>query len=89
MTKIKDKHQRFVADSYYLGLKMLGENYREIIDKANGSNAGYFDFISDIIFSEARQKQKRRIDYLVKSSRLSRPASLNFIINDFSTNRIY
>jgi len=83
MTKIKDKHQRFVADSHYLGLKMLGENYREIIDKANGSNAGYFDFISDIIFSEARQKQKRRIDYLVKNSRLPQPTK---IIGDFDFN---
>ncbi len=80
MTKIKDKHQRFVNDCHNLGLKMLASDYREFIDKAGGQTKGYFDFISEIVHLEARGKQKRRVDYLMKNSRLPQPTKL---IGDF------
>ena len=76
MSKIKDKHQRFVSDCRYLGLKMLASDYRDFIDKAGNQTKGYFDFISEIVHLEARGRQKRRVDYLVKNSRLPQPIKL-------------
>jgi DNA replication protein DnaC len=80
MSSIKNKHQRFVNDCQYLGLKMLASNYREFIDNAGSEPKGYFDFLSEIVHLEAGGKNKRRIDYLVKNSRLPQPTKL---IGDF------
>ena len=80
MNSIKGKHQRFVNDCRYLGLKTLASDYQDFIDNAGGQTKGYFDFISEIVHLEARGKQKRRVDYLVKNSRLPQPIKL---IGDF------
>ena len=73
MGKVKENREQFVENCHVLGLKILAMKYKEIIDKANRETTGYFDFISDIIQTEAGAKQERRIEYLVKQSRLPQP----------------
>lgn len=76
MNKTKDKHEQFKKNCSKLGLKILAEQYKEFIKKATVDNMGYLDFINDIIHLEYSHKQQRRIEYLIKNSRLPRPLSL-------------
>jgi DNA replication protein DnaC len=77
--KISDTHQRqeqFTGNCRYLGLKLLAEEYRQIVDRANENTLGYYEFISGIVQAEAVNKQQRHIEYLVKNSRLPYPLKL-------------
>ncbi len=67
---------QFTGNCRYLGLKLLAEEYREIVDRANENTLGYYDFISGIVQREAVNKQQRHIEYLVKTSRLPQPCKL-------------
>jgi DNA replication protein DnaC len=73
MSKAKARQDEFVEKCRYLGLKLLAEDYQQIIDQANGDTTGYFDFISQVVLSEAAAKQQRRVEYLIKKSRLPQP----------------
>jgi len=83
MSKMKQKQEQFVDNCRYLGLKILGEQYREMIDKANQDTIAYFDFINEIVLTEASAKQQRRIEYLIKNSKLPQPCKL---LGDFDFN---
>lgn len=76
MSNINQKQQQFVENCHLLGLKVLAEGYREMIDKANQNTVAYFDFISRVVLSEASAKRERRIEYLIKKSRLPQPCKL-------------
>jgi DNA replication protein DnaC len=73
MSKRTDRQDEFVENCRYLGLKLLAEGYRQMIDQANRDTTGYFDFISQVVLSEAAAKQQRRVEYLIKKSRLPQP----------------
>jgi len=47
-----------------------------MVDKANEDNAGYYEFISEIVQAEAAAKWQRRIEYLIKNSRLPQPLKM-------------
>jgi DNA replication protein DnaC len=77
--KINHRQQhmdQFREKCLYLGLKLLAEEYRQMIDKAIEKNTGYYDFISDIVRAETAAREQRRVEYLVKNSRLPQPLKL-------------
>ncbi|MGZ8549864.1 MAG: ATP-binding protein, partial [Chitinophagaceae bacterium] len=76
MNNTKQQQQQFTGNCLYLGLKLLAQDYRQIIDRANKNAIGYYEFISDIIQTEAITKRQRHVEYLVRGSRLPYPLKL-------------
>ena len=70
------RQEHFEENCRYLGLKLLAEEYQQIIDRANENSIGYYEFISDIVQAEAMAKQQRRIEYLINNSRLPQPLKM-------------
>jgi len=70
------EHEQFTENCLYLGLKLLSEQYTQMVDQAGKNDVGYYQFISNIIQAEALAKQQRRVEYLVKNSRLPQPYKL-------------
>ena len=70
------QQEQFAQSCAYLGLKLLGEEYQRMVDRAIKDNVGYYDFISDVVHAETMAKRQRRIEYLVKSSRLPQPLKM-------------
>jgi DNA replication protein DnaC len=68
--------EQFTGNCRYLGLKLLAEEYQQMVDKAGRDTVGYYEFICDIVQSEASSKYQRRIEYLVKNSRLPQPLKM-------------
>jgi DNA replication protein DnaC len=70
---------RFVENCTLLGLKTLAKDYRELVQKANDENMGYYDFLSRVIEIEAGDR-KQRIpklrDYRIRKSKLPHPLKL-------------
>jgi len=72
----QQQQDQFTGNCHYLGLKLLAEEYRQMIDRANENTVGYYEFISGIVQAEALDKQQRHIEYLVRGSRLPYPLKL-------------
>ncbi len=72
----QQQQEEFIENCRYLGLKLLAEGYRQMVDRANKHTIGYYEFISDIVQAEVAAKQQRRIEYLVKNSRLPYPLKM-------------
>lgn len=72
----QEQQDQFTGNCRYLGLKLLADEYRQIVDRANENTLGYYEFISGIVQAEAVNKQQRHIEYLVKTSRLPQPCKL-------------
>ena len=72
----QQRQEQFIENCLYLGLKLLAEEYQLMVDKANERKTGYYEFISDIVQSEAAARQQRRIEYLIKNSRLPQPLKM-------------
>ena len=70
------EHEQFTENCLYLGLKLLSEQYTQMVDQAGKNDVGYYQFISNIIQAEALAKQQRRVEYLVKNSMLPQPYKL-------------
>lgn len=70
------QQEQFTGNCRYLGLKLLAEEYQQIIDKAGKNTVGYYEFISEIVQAEAAAKQQRRVEYLIKNSRLPQPLKI-------------
>lgn len=68
--------EQFIENCRYLGLKLLEEEYQQMVDKANEHDTGYYELIRDIVQAEAAAKQQRRIEYLIKNSRLPQPLKM-------------
>ena len=68
--------EQFTGNCRYLGLKLLAEEYQQMVDKAGRDTVGYYEFICDIVQAEASSKYQRRIEYLVKNSRLPQPLKM-------------
>jgi len=75
-TPSNKKLEQFKTNCQYLGPKLLAREYQQIIDAAHENNTGYYDLISNIVQLEAVAKQQRRIEYLIKNSRLPSPLKL-------------
>jgi len=83
MNKNKNSTQqrvRFSENCRFLELKLLPEKYQQWVDKAGKETPGYFEFIDEIIQAEAAEKMKRRVQYLIRISRLPQPLKM---LSDF------
>lgn len=76
ISKTQARQEQFEENCRYLGLKLLAEEYQQVIDRANEKTIGYYEFISDIVQAEAMAKQQRRIEYLINNSRLPQPLKM-------------
>jgi DNA replication protein DnaC len=74
--KTRQQQDQFTKGCRYLGLKLLAEEYQQMVDRANENAVGYYEFISNIVQAEAAAKQQRRIETLVKGSRLPQPLKM-------------
>jgi len=72
----QQRQEQFIENCRYLGLKLLAEEYQQMVDKANERETCYYEFISDIVQAEAATKRQRRIEYLIKNSRLPQPLKM-------------
>ena len=75
-TPTQQQIEQFTGNCRYLGLKLLAEEYQQIVDRAGKDTIGYYEFIYDVVQAEALAKQQRRIEYLVKNSRLPQPLKI-------------
>jgi len=72
----QQQQEQFTQNCRYLGLKLLVEEYQQMVDRANENTLGYYEFISDIMQAEAAAKRQRRVETLIKSSRLPQPLKM-------------
>jgi DNA replication protein DnaC len=75
-SNIQQQQDQFTGNCHYLGLKLLAEEYRHMVDRANENTVGYYEFISGIVQAETTARQQRHIEYLIKNSRLPYPVKL-------------
>jgi DNA replication protein DnaC len=72
----QQKQEQFTENCCYLGLKLMAEEYQQMVDRANERDVGYYEFISEIVQAEAAAKRQRRVETLIKSSRLPQPLKM-------------
>ncbi len=72
----QQQQELFTNNCRFLGLKLLAEEYPQMVDRANENTVGYYEFINDIVQTEAAAKQLRRVDTLIKNSRLPQPLKM-------------
>ncbi|MBL7112074.1 MAG: ATP-binding protein [Bacteroidales bacterium] len=72
----RQQQEQFIEGCRYLGLKLLAEEYQQMVDRANEGSVGYYEFINNIVHAEAAAKRQRRIESLIKSSRLPQPLKM-------------
>lgn len=74
--KTLKEQEQFRENCRYLGLKVLEKEYTLMVDRANENTLGYYQFINQVIQAEATAKQQRRVESLIKSSRLPQPLKM-------------
>lgn len=79
-TITQQQAEQFTEMCRYLGLKQLAEEYPQLLDQAGKDDPGYYEFIRQIVLSETAAKKKRRVDYLIRQSRLPQPLKM---LSDF------
>jgi DNA replication protein DnaC len=72
----RQQAELFTENCHYLGLKILAEEYQLMIDRANEGSLGYYEFISNVVHAETAAKKQRRIESLIKNSRLPLPLKM-------------
>jgi len=70
------QQEQFADNCHLLGLKLLAKEYQQMVDRANENTVGYYEFIQDVVQVEAAAKQQRRVETLIKSSRLPQPLKI-------------
>ncbi len=70
------QQEQFTDNCRLLGLKLLAEEYQQMVNRANENTVGYYEFIHDIVQVEAAAKQQRRVETLIKNSRLPQPLKM-------------
>jgi len=74
------QQEQFTQVCHYIGMKLLAEQYHNVVEKAGEDTPGYFEFIHDIVQAEAANKRQRHVENLIKKSKLPRPLKM---IEDF------
>jgi len=70
------QQEQFTDNCRFLGLKLLAGEYQQMVERANENTVGYYEFINDIVQTEAAAKQQRRVETLIKTSRLPQPLKM-------------
>jgi DNA replication protein DnaC len=73
---VKQQSEQFIEMCRYLGLKQLAAEYPQMLDQAGKDDPGYYEFIRKVLLSEAAAKRQRRVQYLVRQSRLPQPLKM-------------
>ncbi len=73
---VQQQAEQFTDNCRYLKLPLLAEEYRQMVDKASEKTIGYFEFISEVVRAETAIKRQRRVEYLIKNSRLPQPLKM-------------
>jgi len=73
---VKLQSEQFIETCRYLGLKQLAAEYPQMLDQAGKDDPGYYEFIRQVLLSEAAAKRQRRVQYLVRQSRLPQPLKM-------------
>jgi len=68
--------EQFTDNCRLLGLKLLAEEYQQMVDRANENAVGYYEFIHDVVEVESAARQQRRVETLIKNSRLPQPLKM-------------
>lgn len=75
--QIRQQQEQFTENCRYLGLKLLAEEYQQMVDQANSNDKmGYYEFLQNIVQTEAAAKKQRHIEYLINSSKLPLPLKM-------------
>lgn len=75
--QVRQQQEQFTENCRYLGLKLLAEEYQQMVDQANNDDKmGYYQFIQNIIQAEAAAKKQRHIEYLINTSKLPSPLKM-------------
>jgi DNA replication protein DnaC len=72
----KQQSEQFIEMCRYLGLKHLAAEYPRMLDQAGKDDPGYYEFIRQVLLSESAAKRQRRVQYLVRQSRLPQPLKM-------------
>jgi DNA replication protein DnaC len=72
----QQKAAQFADNCRYLKLPLLAEEYRQMVDKANEQTMGYFEFINEVVRAETASTRQRRVESLIKNSRLPQPLKM-------------
>jgi DNA replication protein DnaC len=72
----RQQAEQFTEMCQYLGLKQLAAEYPKIVDRAGREDPGYYEFIRQIVHIEAAAKRQRRVEYLIRQSRLPQPLKM-------------
>ncbi len=75
-TQAQQQAGQFTEMCRYLGLKQLADQYPQLLDQAGKDDPGYYEFIRQIVLSEVAAKRQRRVEYLVRQSRLPQPLKM-------------
>ena len=70
------QHAAFLENCRYLGLKSLPLQYESLIEKANASGVGFYDFLYEVVQIETHAHRERSIRYRTQESRLPQPFKL-------------
>ena len=68
ISKTKQQQEQFTGNCRYLGLKLLAEEYQQMVESAGEHTVGYYEFISDIVQAEAAAKQQRHLNTWSKTA---------------------
>lgn len=66
----------FLENCRYLGLKTLPVQYESMIEKANTSNVGFYEFLYEVVQLETSARAERSIRYRIRESRLPQPCKM-------------
>jgi len=72
----KQQSEQFIEMCRYLGLKQLAAEYPQMLEQAGKDDPGYYEFIRQVLLFEAAAKRQRRVQYLVRQSRLPQPLKM-------------
>ena len=70
------QESRFVANCKRLGLTILAQNYRELIQRAHDDNLGFYDLLAQVLEIEAIAKEQKSIAYRIQKAQLPSPLKL-------------
>jgi DNA replication protein DnaC len=59
-----------------LGLKSIPQHYESLIEKANASDYGFYEFLYEVVQAEADRKKERSVQYRILQSKLPQPCKL-------------
>ena len=67
---------QFVENCKFLRLKKVADQYHQMVQKAEQEDMGFYEFLANVIKTEANAKKERSIHYRIRQSKLPHPLKL-------------